>query len=45
MTEESVEISITVKVYGEVIQYERKVGIAEIEAGIGQAVQEMGRQV
>jgi hypothetical protein len=38
MTEKSVEISITVKVSGEVIQYERKIGIVELEMGISQAV-------
>ena len=45
MTEKSVEISITVKVSGEVIQYERKIGIVELEMGISQAVQEIGRRV
>ena len=45
MTEKSVEISITVKVYGEVIQYVQKVRVVELEAGISQAVQEIGRQV
>ena len=45
MTEKTVEISITVKVDKEVIQYTRKVGITELEAGISEAVQEIGSKV
>lgn len=45
MTDKAVEISITVKVYGEVIEYRRQMGITEIEAGISQVVQEIGAKV
>lgn len=45
MTEKSVELSITVKVYGEVIEYKREIAIAELETGISQVVQEMGTAV
>ena len=45
MTEKTVEISITVKVYGEVIEYKRKIAITELETGISQVVQEIGNKV
>ena len=45
MTEKSVEISITVKVYGEVIQCRRKIAILELETGISQIMQEIGNKV
>jgi hypothetical protein len=45
MTEQAVELSITVKVNGEVIQYMRKVAIPELESGISQVVQEMGNKI
>jgi hypothetical protein len=45
MTEKPVELSITVKVYGEVIEYTRKVAIAELETGINQVMQEIGNKV
>jgi hypothetical protein len=45
MTEKPVELSITVKVYGEVIQYTRKIAIAELETGIDQVMQEIGNKV
>src|SRR4030042_358490 len=45
MTEKPVELSITVKVNDEVIQYVRKVAIPELETGISQVVQEMGNKI
>jgi len=45
MTEKPVELSITVKVNGEVIQYKRKIEINELESGISQVVQELGNKV
>lgn len=42
MTDKAVELSITVRVYGEVIEYRREIAIAELETGISQVVQEMG---
>jgi hypothetical protein len=45
MTDEAVEISITLKVYGEVIAYQREIAIEELEIGISQVVQEMGAAV
>ncbi len=45
MTEKSVELSITVKVYGEVVQDRRKIAITELEAGINQVMQEIGTKV
>jgi hypothetical protein len=45
MTDKPVELSITVKVYGEVIEYRRKIAIAELETGISQVVQEIGTKV
>jgi len=44
MTEKPVELSITVKVYGEVIQYTRKIAIEELEIGISQVMQEIGNK-
>jgi hypothetical protein len=45
MTEKSVVVSITVKVYGEVIQYTRKIAISELETGISKVMQEIGNKV
>jgi len=45
MTDKPVELSITVKVYGEVIEYRRELSIGELETGISQVVQEMGTRV
>jgi hypothetical protein len=45
MTEKPVELSITVNVSGEVIQYMRKIAIAELETGISQVMQEIGNRV
>jgi hypothetical protein len=45
MTEKPVEVSITVKIYGEEIHYMRKIAIEEIETGISQVVQEIGNKV
>jgi hypothetical protein len=45
MTDKAVKISITVKVYGEVIEYRRQIGITELETGISQVVQEIGTKV
>jgi hypothetical protein len=45
MTDKAVELSITLKVYGEVIEYTRKIAITELETGIGQVVQEIGTKV
>lgn len=45
MTDRAVELSITLKVYGEVIEYTRKIAIAELEIGISQVVQEIGMTV
>jgi len=45
MTDEAVELSITLKVYGETIEYTRKIAIAELETGISQVVQEIGSTV
>jgi hypothetical protein len=45
MTEKPVELSITVKVNGEMIQYTRKIEINELESGISQVVQELGNKV
>ncbi len=44
MTEKPVELSITVKVYGEVIQYTRKIAIEALEIGISQVMQEIGNK-
>ena len=45
MTDKAVELSITLNVYGEVIEYQRKIAIDELETGISQVVQEMGATV
>jgi hypothetical protein len=45
MTDTAVELSITVKVYGEVVEYQRVLSITELETGISQVVQEMGMAV
>jgi hypothetical protein len=45
MTEKPVKLSITVKVYDEVIQYRRKIEIHELETGISQVMQEIGNKV
>lgn len=45
MTDKAVELSITLKVYGKVIEYTREIGVAELETGISQLVQEMGMTV
>jgi len=37
MTDKAVELSITLKIYGEVIEYTRKIAITELETGINQA--------
>lgn len=42
MTDRAVELSITLKVYGEEIEYQREIAILELETGISQVVQEMG---
>jgi hypothetical protein len=45
MTDKAVELRITLKVYGEEIEYTRKIAITELETGISQAVQELGTKV
>jgi hypothetical protein len=45
MTDKAVELSITLKVYGQVIEYTREIRIAELETGISQVVQEIGSTV
>ena len=45
MTDRAVELSITLKVNGEVIEYQREIAIEELETGISQMVQEMGATV
>jgi hypothetical protein len=45
MTDKAVELSINLKVYGQMIEYTREIGIAELEAGISQVVQEIGVKV
>ncbi|HEY5671556.1 MAG TPA: UPF0236 family protein [Anaerolineales bacterium] len=45
MTDKAVELSITLKVNGQVIEYTREIRIAELETGISQVVQEMGMTV
>jgi biopolymer transport protein ExbD len=45
MTEQAVELSITVKVNGEVIQYSRKIEMQELESRISQVVQGPGNKV
>ena len=45
MTEKPVELSITVNINGEMIQYTRKIEIHELESGISQVVQELGNKV
>ena len=44
MTEKPVELSITVKVYGEEHRYTRKIAIMELESGISQVMQEIGNK-
>jgi hypothetical protein len=45
MTDKAVELSITLKVYGKVIEYQREIAITEMETGISQVVQEMEMRV
>ena len=45
MTEKPVELSITVNINGEMIQYTRKIEAHELESGISQVVQELGNKV
>ena len=45
MTDKAVEISRSVKVNGEVIEYPRKIARAELETGVSQVVQELGTKV
>ena len=45
MTEKPVDLSITVNINGEVIQYSRKLEMLELESGISQVVQELGNKV
>jgi hypothetical protein len=45
MTEKPVELSITVKINAEVIQYSRKLEMCELESGVSQVVQELGNKV
>ncbi len=45
MTDKAVELSITLEVYGEVVEYRREIAIAELETGVSQVVQEMGTKV
>ena len=45
MTEKPVDLSITVIINGEVIQYSRKLEMLELESGISQVVQELGNKV
>jgi hypothetical protein len=45
MTDRAVEISITIKVNREVVDYRREIRIEEIETGVSQAVQEIGNKV
>jgi hypothetical protein len=45
MTDKAVELSITLKMYGEVIEYQREIAITELETGISQVVQEIGMTV
>ena len=44
MTDKPVEISITVKIYGEEIEYRRELSVGELETGISQVVQEIGTE-
>jgi len=45
MTDKAVELSITLKLYGEVIEYQREIAISNLETGISQVVQEIGMTV
>lgn len=45
MTDKSVELSITIKVNREVVNYQREIGIEELETGVSQVVQEIGNKV
>jgi len=45
MTDKAVELSITLKVYGEVIEYQRDIAIGDLETGVSQVVQEIGVKV
>lgn len=45
MTEKPVDLSITVIINGEVIQYSRKLEMQELESRISQVVQELGNKV
>ena len=45
MTDRAVELSITIKVNREVVDYQREIRIEEIETGVSQVVQEIGLKV
>ena len=45
MTDRAVELSITIKVNREVVNYQREIRIEELETGVSQAVQEIGNKV
>ena len=45
MTDRAVELSITIKVNQEVVNYERKIRIEALETGVSQAAQEIGLRV
>ena len=45
MTDKAVELSITIKVNREVVNYQREIRIEELETGVSQAVQEIGNKV
>ena len=45
MTQKPVDLSITVIINGEVIQYSRKLEMLELESGISHVVQELGNKV
>lgn len=45
MTEKPVKLSITVNISGEEIEYQRHIAVAEFEAGISLAMQELGNRV
>jgi hypothetical protein len=45
MTDRAVELSITIKVNQEVVNYERKIRIEAFETGVSQAAQEIGLRV
>jgi len=45
MTDKAVELSITIKVNREVVNYQREIKIEELETGVSQTVQEIGNKV